>query len=99
MGVSAIEGVWMDKFEKETVERTIPLRTMLGRGIHVALEADPPANDDFQPRLSLWSCLARETMQGDTIAPEERITPYEALRLHTIDAAYAGFEEKIKGSH
>jgi len=32
------------------------------------------------------------------IAPEERLTILEALRLYTLNGAYAGFEEKEKGS-
>jgi len=30
--------------------------------------------------------------------PEERITVDEALRMYTVNAAYASFEENIKGS-
>ena len=35
---------------------------------------------------------------GEVVAPEERLTILEALRLYTVNGAYVGFEEKAKGS-
>jgi predicted amidohydrolase YtcJ len=35
---------------------------------------------------------------GQVLAPEERLTIREALRLYTLNGAYAGFEEAQKGS-
>lgn len=32
------------------------------------------------------------------MAPEEQITALQALRAYTLDGAYAGWEEDIKGS-
>ena len=32
------------------------------------------------------------------MGPEERLTPMKGIRAYTINAAYASFEEKIKGS-
>ena len=38
------------------------------------------------------------TRAGKVIGPEERLTPLEGIRAFTINAAYASFEESIKGS-
>ena len=35
---------------------------------------------------------------GELFYPEQRMTRVEALRSYTIDAAYAAFEEDLKGS-
>ena len=35
---------------------------------------------------------------GELFYPGQRMTRVEALRSYTIDAAYAAFEEKLKGS-
>jgi predicted amidohydrolase YtcJ len=32
------------------------------------------------------------------LAPEQRLTPEEAIYLYTMASAYASFDEKIKGS-
>jgi len=42
--------------------------------------------------------VARKTDRGEVIGPEQRITRAEALKTHTIWAAYLQFSEKQKGS-
>jgi hypothetical protein len=42
--------------------------------------------------------VTRKTRRGADIGPRERVTPAEALRMYTINGAYASFEEGIKGS-
>lgn len=46
----------------------------------------------------IWACIARTTWGGYEVSPEEWISRMDAIRLYTINAAYAGFEEDIKGS-
>jgi predicted amidohydrolase YtcJ len=38
------------------------------------------------------------TRNGEVLGPEFRLTPEEALRAVTIDAAWQTFDERIKGS-
>ena len=40
----------------------------------------------------------RTNRDGDPIDPEQAISPLDAIRMHTIWAARAGFEDEIKGS-
>ena len=38
------------------------------------------------------------TREGRVLGPEERISPFDALKAYTTYAAYCSFEEDIKGS-
>lgn len=44
------------------------------------------------------SAINRVTSSGKLLGPKERITPYEAFRAITIDAAWQNFEEHRKGT-
>jgi hypothetical protein len=51
------------------------------------------------PWWGIWAAVVRrELTTGEILAPEERLTIREALTLYTRNGAYAGFEEKSKGS-
>ena len=52
----------------------------------------------YNPFLAMWSMVTRTTERNTVIVPEEAITREEALRMYTINNAYASFEEDIKGS-
>ena len=46
----------------------------------------------------VWTAVNRITSSGKDLGPEERITPFEALRAVTSDAAWQYFEEDRKGT-
>ncbi len=52
----------------------------------------------YNPFLAMWSAITRTTERNSVIVPSEAITREEALRMYTINNAYASFEESIKGS-
>jgi predicted amidohydrolase YtcJ len=68
-----------------------PLKTLLKEGIRVIGGSDCPM-EPLSPLLGIQAAVAREFF------PEERFTVDEALRMYTVDAAYASFEESVKGS-
>jgi hypothetical protein len=68
-----------------------PLKTLLGAGVRVIGGSDCPM-EPLSPLLGIQAAVTREFFS------EERITVDEALRLYTVDAAYASFEENIRGS-
>ncbi len=52
----------------------------------------------FDPILAVWADVTRETSSVGRLGPAEAVTPEQALRMHTLWAAYAAFEEQVKGS-
>jgi predicted amidohydrolase YtcJ len=63
----------------------------------VAGSSDAPVVPN-NPLVGIYAVVTRHAESGQTLQPEERITAEQALSLYTINAAYASFEEKIKGS-
>jgi predicted amidohydrolase YtcJ len=57
-------------------------------GVAFSLHADMPMAPG-QPLLLMWSAVNRTTLDGNLVGPEQRITPEQALRAVTIDAAYS----------
>jgi len=41
----------------------------------------------------IWNAVTRLSRGGEVIGPDQRLTPAEALRAVTIDAAYQHFED------
>ena len=84
--------------DEKTMQRFMPIRTMLDMGIHLAFGCDVPATIMLEPKWAFLGAVTRTTASGYTPAPEERISMKDALRIHTMGSAYASFEEEIKGS-
>jgi len=76
---------------------TYPFRTWLDEGIPAPGSSDRPVVLGA-PLLGIWACVNRKTEAGRMLAAEERVTPEEAIRMYTLNAAYASFEENLKGS-
>jgi hypothetical protein len=68
-----------------------PLKTLLSDGIVVSGGSDCPM-EPLSPIIGIQTAVTRGFF------PEERITVDEALRIYTVNAAYASFEENVKGS-
>ncbi|WP_026451548.1 amidohydrolase [Aequorivita capsosiphonis] len=52
----------------------------------------------IDPLFTVWSAVNRVSRTGKTIGPDEKATPYQALKAITSHAAYEFFEEETKGS-
>lgn len=46
----------------------------------------------------MWTAVNRVTRSGVVVGEDQRLTPLQALKAMTLDAAYQYFEEKRKGS-
>ena len=75
-------------------------RSVLNTGAHVPISSDFPG-ETLNPFYGIYAAVTRQDPQGRPDGgwyPEQRMTIEEALRGYTIEAAYAEFEEKQKGS-
>jgi len=81
----------------ERATRISPLKSAMKRGIRFSIHSDCPVTP-VSPLFCAFAAVNRITKNGDILGPDLRITPEEALRAITIDAAWQNFEEKIKGS-
>jgi predicted amidohydrolase YtcJ len=79
------------------VQNISPVKSALTKGIPVTIHSDAPVALPNLMRV-LWTAVARTSRSGKIIGPDERITPYQALKAITIWSAYQHFEEDKKGS-
>lgn len=81
-------------------DKSFMFRTMLDAGQCVPGNSDgggafPEAPN---PMYQIWCMVARKAFDGIPVCPSEKISVLEALKVYTLHSAYAGLEEKIKGS-
>jgi predicted amidohydrolase YtcJ len=50
------------------------------------------------PLFGVWCCVRRASYDGSVLDPEQAVTVDQALRMHTIDAAWVLGEDGVKGS-
>jgi predicted amidohydrolase YtcJ len=82
---------------KPNLEHLYPLSTFIRNGVAVAGSSDCPVVP-ANPIIGIYSAVSRKTEAGDLVLADEQITPLEALKMYTLDAAKATCEEKVKGS-
>ncbi len=84
---------WVEnRLGKERIKYTYPYKSLLDAGIVIASGSDAPV-DYPNVILGLYAYVTRSGF-----IPEQCISIEEALKTYTINAAYASFEEDIKGS-
>jgi predicted amidohydrolase YtcJ len=52
----------------------------------------------FEPLMAIQSLVTRKDYSGHIWGPNQRVSVDEALRIATINGAYASYEENLKGS-
>jgi predicted amidohydrolase YtcJ len=72
-------------------------RDLLDSGAVIAIGTDAPV-ENVDPIRNLHAAVTRRFANGTEFHPEQRMSREEALRAYTVDAAYAAFEEEIKGT-
>lgn len=95
------DGRWADRvIGTERSKTTYAFRSLIDAGARVTFGSDwyvAPAT----PIEGIYAAVTRRTIDGANPGgwvPEQKITVEEALRAYTSEAAYASFEENIKGT-
>ena len=87
---------WVD-YGEEKMRWMFTHKSFLDYDIPVA-----PASDytpgPYEPLMAIQSMVTRKDFEGRVWGPNQRITVDQALRICTMNGAYASFEENIKGS-
>ena len=93
------DGPWIaDRLGHERVDwGAYVWRDLMDAGAIIANGTDAPV-EDVDPVASYYSSVSRMMSNGEVLTPRQKMSRMEALKSYTINNAYAGFEEDIKGS-
>jgi predicted amidohydrolase YtcJ len=95
------DGVWAEKrIGKERLKYTHPYKSFLNNNVTVAFGTDWPVAP-LNPLLGIYAAVTRRAVDNinpDGWIPEQKISVEDAIKCYTLNAAYVGFEENIKGS-
>ena len=88
---------------KDRLERINPVREFLDHKLVVIGGSDymgPTATNQEpnNPFVTFHFYVARRSSEGIPAGPDESISRQDALRIFTVNPAYATFEEKVKGA-
>ncbi len=75
-------------------------QSLIKTGVVIAGGSDAPV-ERGEPMIEFYAAVVRKDMKGFSGAgwhPEEAVTREQALKMFTLWAAYAAFEEKLRGS-
>ena len=89
-----------DKFHfygAEIMQRAMAYQSFAAAGISAAAGSDFGPGP-FAPLMGMQGMVTRKGWNGETWGANQRISVDQALRVLTINGAYASFEEGIKGS-
>jgi predicted amidohydrolase YtcJ len=90
-------GEKMPEYGEERLDSMFALRSFLDAGVRPTMASDYPPGP-FEPMMALQSMVTRTAMDGRVWGPRQKIGIEDALRVCTLNGAYASFEEHLKGS-
>jgi predicted amidohydrolase YtcJ len=89
-----------DKFKfygAEAMAHAMAYRSFLDAGVPVCAGSDFDPGP-FSPLMAIQAMVTRKGWNGEVWGANQKITVDEALRVNTLNGAYATHEEQIKGS-
>jgi len=97
---------WMEeRIGRDRSRGAYAFRRLWDSGATVSFGSDSPGTNAsryfLNPMLGLYAAVTRKTLSGQPEGgwfPQEKLTVEEAIQGYTLNTAYAGFEEDMKGS-
>ena len=97
---------WMEeRIGRDRSRGAYAFRRLWDSGTVVSFGSDSPGTNAsryyLNPMLGLYAAVTRKTLSGQPEGgwfPQEKLTIEEAIQAYTLNTAYAGFEEHMKGS-
>ena len=90
-----------DRYHKVIPEENIPwlyrFKSIYEAGLKLAAGSDLPVVP-HNPLVGIYAAVTRNTERGQKLNYTERILPGQALKMYTVNAAYAAGEQDIKSS-
>jgi len=90
-------GEKMKEYGAERLQNMFALRSFIDAGVRPTIGPDYVPGP-FEPMMFLQPAVTRTDTKGSVWGPKQRITVDEAMRVCTINGAYASYKEKLKGS-
>jgi predicted amidohydrolase YtcJ len=88
---------YIQNYGRPRADTMFPVKSLIAAGVPVAGSSDAPVTH-YAPLFGIEQALTRKTMAGDVCGPDECLDLTTAIRMHTINGAFASFEEGFKGS-
>jgi predicted amidohydrolase YtcJ len=88
---------YITNYGRHRADLMFPVRSLVKHGVVVAGSSDAPVTD-HRALFGIQQAITRRTAAGDVCGPSEAVDLPTATRMHTINGAYASFEEARKGS-
>jgi hypothetical protein len=88
---------YIHNYGRHRADTMFPVKSLTAAGVTVAGSSDAPVTH-YAPLFGIEQALTRKTMAGDICGPDECVDLTTAIRMHTINGAFASFEEGFKGS-
>jgi predicted amidohydrolase YtcJ len=88
---------FLQNYGREIADTSHNYQDLLQRGIPIAGGTDwtLEPSDNFK---WMWVDITRKTIDGEAVGPNQALSREQALRFHTIWAAYTTFDENLKGT-
>jgi hypothetical protein len=93
------DGPWVEPRlgERRAGEGAYMWQDLMRSGAVVSNGTDAPV-EDVSPIASYYATVTRMMDTGEAFYPDQKMSRLEGLRSYTLNAAYAAFEDDIKGS-